>query len=59
MNVKAHLVNRTHVKEAALELPVSRAHKVNRVPGEFFLKCEPNMKGSFATASAAFRSKVE
>ena len=44
MNVKVHLINRKHVKEFALEMAKSRAHKFTRVGGEFFLKCEANMK---------------
>ena len=44
MNVKVHLINRKHVKEFALEMAKSRAHKFTRVGGEFFLKCEANLK---------------
>ncbi len=44
MIVKVHLINRKHVKEFALEMAKSRAHKFTRVGGEFFLKCEANMK---------------
>jgi hypothetical protein len=44
MNVKVHLINRKHVKEFALEMAKSRAHKFTRVGGEFLLKCEANMK---------------
>jgi hypothetical protein len=44
MNVKVHLINRKHVKEFALEMAKGRAHKFTRVGGEFFLKCEANLK---------------
>jgi hypothetical protein len=44
MIVKVHLINRKHVKEFALEMAKSRAHKFTRVGGEFFLKCEANLK---------------
>ena len=44
MNVTVRLINRKHVKEFALDMAKSRAHKFTRVGGEFFLKCEVNMK---------------
>jgi hypothetical protein len=44
MTVKVHLINRKHVKEFALEMAKGRAHKFTRVGGEFFLKCEANLK---------------
>lgn len=44
MIVKVRLINRKHVKEFALEMAKARAHKFTRVGGEFFLKCEANMK---------------
>ncbi|MGA2542509.1 MAG: hypothetical protein ABSG78_13225 [Verrucomicrobiota bacterium] len=44
MKVTVRLINRKHVKEFALEMAKGRAHKFTRVGGEFFLKCEANMK---------------
>jgi hypothetical protein len=44
MKVTVRLINRKHVKEFALDMAKSRAHKFTRVGGEFFLKCEVNMK---------------
>ncbi len=38
------LINRTKVKEFALEMAKHRAHKFTRVGGEFFIKCEANLK---------------
>jgi len=42
--IKVRLINRKHVKEFALEMARHRAHKFTRVGGEFFLKCEANLK---------------
>jgi hypothetical protein len=42
--IKVRLINRKHVKEFALEMAKSRAPKFTRVGGEFFLKCEANLK---------------
>jgi hypothetical protein len=44
MKVKVRLINRKRVKEFALEMAKGRAHKFTRVGGEFFLKCETNLK---------------
>ena len=38
------LINRTKVKEFALEMAKHRAHKFTRVGSEFFIKCEGNLK---------------
>jgi hypothetical protein len=38
------LINRTKVKEFALEMAKHRAHKFTRVGKEFFIKCEGNLK---------------
>ena len=38
------LINRKKVKEFALEMAKSRAHKFTRVGGEFLLKCEGHLK---------------
>jgi hypothetical protein len=42
--IRVRLINRKQVKEFALEMAKGRAHKFTRVGGEFFLKCEANMK---------------
>jgi hypothetical protein len=39
------LINKKHVKLFALEMAKGRAHKFTRVGGEFFIKCEANLKG--------------
>ena len=38
------LINRKKVKEFALEMAKYRAHKFTRVGGDFFIKCEGNLK---------------
>jgi hypothetical protein len=38
------LINRSKVKEFALEMAKVRAHKFTRVGSEFFIKCEGNLK---------------
>jgi hypothetical protein len=38
------LINRTKVKEFALEMAKHRTHKFSRVGKEFFIKCEVNLK---------------
>ena len=38
------LINRTKVKEFALEMAKHRAHKFTRVGKGFFIKCEVNLK---------------
>jgi hypothetical protein len=38
------LINRSKVKEFALEMAKGRAHKFTRVGKEFFIKCEGNLK---------------
>ena len=39
------LINRSKVKQFALEMAKSRAHKFTRVSGEFLAKCEGQLKG--------------
>ena len=46
------LISRKHVREFALEMAKSRAHKFTRVGSEFFLKCEGQLK-------AFIRSEVQ
>lgn len=38
------LINRKKVKEFALEMAKSRAHKFTRVGGDFLAKCEGHLK---------------
>ena len=38
------LINRKKVKEFALEMAKSRAHKFTRVGSGFFIKCEANLR---------------
>jgi len=38
------LINRSKVKEFALEMAKGRAHKFTRVGSGFFIKCEANLK---------------
>ena len=38
------LINKKHVKLFALEIAKGRAHKFTQVGGEFFIKCEANLK---------------
>lgn len=44
IDYKVKLVSKKHVRRFALDMAKSRAHKFTRVGGEFFLKCEANMK---------------
>lgn len=38
------LINRSKVKEFALQMAKGRAHKFTRVSGEFLAKCEGQLK---------------
>jgi hypothetical protein len=42
--VKVKLLNKAKVKEFALEMAKTRAHKFTRVGGDFLLLCEGNLK---------------
>ena len=55
--IKVRLINRKHVKEFALEMAKSRAHKFTRVGGEFLLKCEANLKEFIANSVRRLPSK--
>ena len=57
MKVTVRLINRKHVKEFALEMAKARAHKFTRVGGEFFLKCEANMKAFISNYVRSIPSK--
>jgi len=50
--VIVRLISRKHVREFALEMAKTRAHKFTRVGGDFFLKCEGQLK-------AFIRSEVQ
>ena len=49
---RVRLISRKHVREFALEMAKSRAHKFTRVGSEFFLRCEGQLK-------AYIRSEVQ
>lgn len=49
---KVILLNRKQVRQFALEMAKHRAHKFTRVGGDFFLKCEGQLK-------AFIRSEVQ
>ena len=49
---KVRLLNRKNVREFALEMAKHRAHRFTRVSGDFFLKCEGQLK-------AFIRSEVQ
>ncbi len=38
------MLNRSKVRQFALTMAASRAHKFNRVGGEFFVRCEVQLK---------------
>jgi hypothetical protein len=42
--IKVKLISRKHVKLFAIAMAEKRAHKFTRVGGEFYLKCEANLK---------------
>ena len=42
--VKVRLLNKAKVKEFALDMAKTRAHKFTRVGGDFLLLCEGNLK---------------
>ena len=42
--IRVRLISCKRVKEFALEVAKSRAHKFSRVGGEFLLQCEVNLK---------------
>ena len=43
-DIKTKLISRKHIKAYALAMAENRAHKFTRVGGEFFIKCEAQMK---------------
>ena len=42
--IKVRLISKKHVKPFALSCAEHRAHKLTRVGGEFYIKCEAQMK---------------
>ena len=57
--VKVKLLNKAKVKEFALEMAKTRAHKFTRVGGDFLLLCEETSKTSFSRLyPAGSRPKV-
>ena len=42
--IKVKLISKKHVRQFTMHMAESRAHKFTRVGGEFFLKCEANLK---------------
>ncbi len=43
-DIKVKLISKTHVRRFALDMAKTRAHKFTRVGGDFFIKCEANLK---------------
>jgi len=43
-DIKTRLISRKHVKAYALAIAENRAHRFTRVGGEFFIKCEGQLK---------------
>ena len=43
-DIRTRLISRKHVKALALEIAAKRAHRFTRIGGEFFVKCEANLK---------------
>lgn len=44
LEIKTTLLNRSKVRQFALHMADQRAHKFTRVGGEFYLRCEANLK---------------
>ena len=43
-DIKTRLISRKHVKALALAFAENRAHRFTRVGGDFFVKCEANLR---------------
>ena len=43
-DIKVKLISKTHVRQFALDMAKTRAHKFTRVGGDFLIKCEANLK---------------
>jgi hypothetical protein len=55
--VHTRLISRKHVKAFALSAAAKRAHQFTRVGGEFFIRCEANLKEFIRGYVAALPSK--
>ena len=55
--VQTRLISRKHVKAFALSVAGQRAHQFTRVGGEFFLKCEGQLKAFIRTYVGRLPSK--
>ena len=56
-DVKVKLISKTHVRQFALDMAKSRAHKFTCVGGEFFIKCEANLKEFIRNSVSRLPSK--
>ena len=57
LEIRVRLINRKHVKDFALEMAKSRAHKFTRVGGMFLVRCESNLKEFIRNNVARLPSK--
>ena len=57
VGIKTRLISRKHVKAYALAMAENRAHKFTRVGGEFFIKCEGQLKVFIRTYVSRLPSK--
>ena len=55
--VKVKRVSKKHVKGYALACAQKRAHKLTRVSGEFYVKCEAHLKAFIASYVHSLPSK--
>jgi len=55
--VKVKLINRRQVKQFALDIAATRAHKFTRVGGDFLIRCEANLKEFIRNAVNRLPSK--
>ena len=44
LQIKTPLLNRSKVKQFALDMSQQRAHRFTRVGSDFYVKCEANLK---------------
>ncbi|MBI3852724.1 MAG: hypothetical protein HY298_20920 [Verrucomicrobia bacterium] len=44
LEIKVRLISKKHVRQFALDMAQSRAHKFTRVGGAFFIQCEAHLK---------------
>ena len=55
--IRVRLINRSRVREFALQTAKSRAHKFTRVGSEFLLKCEGQLRAFICSQIARLPSK--